>query len=534
MTPQRKAKPSGPFSPTSLWGPALHSPHSPPSRAFHPSTAGLADSAGTHAFPGDAHTAATPPPPPPQTPPPPPAYDQPASMPWLHDPHLHSSLEIPPRLPAIASLPCLPDIPIPAAAAAHSHHTSLTSPQAGPHHCSQVLAGCLTAQDPPAAPVQLRPLAGGTAVLTRGGNGRADDSVAITHGHRQTWDCTHGPLYSFRALCQSQQQRQLQRQQQQQQLLIACHRRLHRSAQVDSRGASLSEVQQKVQRSPAVQVAQHSSTSSLSSQQPSLSHVTRVEACTRPRSSSASQPYASASLAHLDGLSPQRARSSSLHELVLYCNPQQPFLASSLGPQRPQRFLPCSSLPTKPALLFTLPPPGPQDCRPLCAQTSSSEAQLSPHRQPPFRHPQMSPAAVASPLIFQDDSCFTYFPTQDATQSASSCTQPQIPESPSASRAPSLLLPWQTHKVCPCESPLSGATVWSPDAVDPDNSTRAFTWSLDPSLDPRPGVQDGRTWQKGHMGDPCGEQMDPHEQSTLEWMASDLLSSGGQDILFHL
>ncbi|KAL3138821.1 hypothetical protein ABBQ32_005656 [Trebouxia sp. C0010 RCD-2024] len=518
QTPQRKAKSLGPFYPTSLWPPALLSPHNLPSRALNPSTAGSAGSAGTHAFPGDTHAAA----PPRLPPPPPPAYDHPASMPWLDDPHLRSSLEIPPGLPALASLPCLPDTPIPTAAHPH-HRPSLTSPQTNPH-CSQVVADGFTAQDPLAALVQLRPLAGGMVVPTPGGNGRADDSVAITRGHRQTWDCTQGPLHSFRALCQTQQQRQLQRQQQQQQLLVACHRRMHRSAQVDSSGASLFDVQQKLQRSPAVQVAKHSSMTSLSSQQPSLSHVTHMEACIGPCSSSASQPYSPASLAHLDGPSPQPARSSSLHELLLYCDSQQPLLASALGPQHPPRFLQSSSSLTKPALLFTLPPPGPQDCALLCTHTSSSESQLSPPQQPSFRNPQKFPSPVTSPLVFQDDSCFTFFPTQEATQSASLCTQPQIPQSPSASRAASLLSPWRTPEVsAPHGSPLSGATLWSPDAVAPDNSIKAGTWRRDPRL----GVQDGRTWQKG-------EQMDPHEQSTMEWMAFDLLSSGGQDTSFHL
>lgn len=193
-----------------------------------------------------------------------------------------------------------------------------------------------------------------------------------------------------------------------------------------------------------------------------------------------------------------------------------------MRPQQPHRPLRCSSSPTVPAPLSTLPPPGPQQSSPVCAHTSSSEFQLSPLQQPPFCYPQTSTPASVPVSPSQAVSCFSFFPSQQATQSASSCTQSQIPQTPSVSRAPSFPKPWQTHQGRPNQQgvspPLSVATV--PDS----NSIRACSSRLYPKL----GFQHGRTWQKGHMGDPCAGELEPDEQSTLEWMASDLVFAGVQ------
>lgn len=275
-TPRRKLQASGPFCPGTLWPPALVTPHSPASEALNHSiacAAGTAGSAGTHSLAGDACAA-------------PllrPASSQQASTSWLLDPRLPLAPDIAQALPA--SLP-------PLSKPSPSPHLACTSAQTRSLY-SQFLAEGFSTQDPQAASVQLPPVCGGATPPSRGGpDSRCDDSVAITHSHRQTWDWTHGPLYSFRALRQTQEQRQQQRRQQQEQLLIVCHRRLLKSSRVNSSRTFLSEAQKQWQ-SPVQMLDTRSIMSGLSSQQPSLLHVTGAQACISSRSSSASQPYCS-------------------------------------------------------------------------------------------------------------------------------------------------------------------------------------------------------------------------------------------------
>ena len=48
-------------------------------------------------------------------------------------------------------------------------------------------------------------------------------------------------------------------------------------------------------------------------------------------------------------------------------------------------------------------------------------------------------------------------------------------------------------------------------------------------------VGDGKSQQQAPMGGPCSAELDLQElqRSTLDWMASELVSAGSSDVLFH-
>ena len=207
--------------------------------------------------------------------------------------------------------------------------TQFTTPQTAPQYNEFLLEGP-SRNGPPAGPVWLHtvpPVEAPARASTLGAGSGSDDSVTITPGHRQTWDWSHGPLYSFRDLCRAPIQ-----QHQQQQLLIAAQRgSCTSSSQMGSR-AFVFETQRTWQNPLPLPLPDCSNKSFVSGQQPSISDIA---AGISHNSSSASRP-SSASTAY------SSEQFSLQHELL-------PFCSSSCG-QQPhfQRFFQRSSSPTLP------------------------------------------------------------------------------------------------------------------------------------------------------------------------------------------
>lgn len=450
----------------------------------------------------------------------------PASMQQLRDPRLKPEAEVLQGSPA-----CFPrgsDPPRPA-----THRRPHSPPQTVPQHCQVWPSG----RGPPAG-LRTVPLATApSGASSFGAESRLDDSVPITPDHRQTWDGSHGPLDGFRALCQAHMLEQRQ------QLLIAARRcNMPVTSPHPGNRAGVFEPQRNRQnhllRSP---LPERSSKHQLSSQSLPHSFAGRNSIHHSP------SPSKFTSSASRFSSPPQAYPSELWHELL---HPSSSSSSSSSA-QQPYH-LQCPPSPASPVLLpSSLPHPGlslamsgelrnPQ----LAAHTSSSANRLSRAQQPPFGYPSAPPSA---PPACRDASLHSSSAFQQAVQSASSLFHRQVPRNTSSvSRAPSTPLSWQTNSSFDFPVvqglPKPGASVWSPDAVVPDNTC---TWSPDPRLrvgdpmlmvgDPRLMVGDyGQAGQKGLVGDPSAAELALQElqHSTLEWMASELVQAGSSDAMF--
>ena len=443
----------------SQWVDATVIPHSLPFQSLNHSTAG---SAGSHALAGDAVQCS--------------ASGLPASLQQLRDPRPKANVEV-----LEGASACFPDQP-----PASTHAMPLTPPQTVPQ-CNQFLLEGSSQKRPPAGPAGLHlvPLVKAPARASIVGAGfTGDDSVTITPSHRQTWDWSHGPLYSFRALCRAPIQ---QHQHQQQQVSTAAQHGSYTPSSDTGSRASVSETHRTWQNYLPLPLPDCSQKRYLSRQQPSISDIAAGishHSSLAPRPTSASAAYSSEQF-------------SLHHELLPFC--------SSSSAQQPQcqRFFQCSSSPTLPVLL-------------PCS----------------LSHPSVSPSASVSLPAVPDTSPSSSSAVQHAVQAASVFTQRQMTRSPSDSRALSSPLPWQTNMSFDfpivCGLPKLGPTVWSSGAVVPNKTCR-----LGP--DPRFMVADDKTRQQGHIGDPSGAELDLQElqRSTLSWMASELMPAGSYDAFFY-
>ena len=496
QTPKLMGKGPTLVCPASQWLDASVVPHSLPDQTLSLSAACSAGPVGSRALAGDALLSSVP--------------ELPASMQQLRDPRLKVDAENPQG--ASARLHWASD-----QLHASTQGRPLTPPQTVPQHNQFWLEGPC-GNGPPAGPLGLR-----TVPLIRAPAGApslqpglgSDDGVAITPRHRQTWDWSHGPLYSFRALCRAPIQ-----QHQQQQLLIAAQRGLHTSSAHMS-CASDNQMNWQNYLPLPLPLPDCSKKSYLSSQQSSLPAIGH-------RSSSACRP-SSAPPAYSNELF------SLHHELLPFCSS-----SSAQQPHQPQRLAQCSSSPTSPVLLpSSSPHPGPLQLPQLVTGTSSSAIQLSPTKQHAFGYPSATSPAAPSALMslpaYHDASLFSSSAFQHTVRPAPSLIQHQTTPSPSASRALCTPLPWQTNTSFDfpvvCGSPSAGSvsrplgdSEWSPDAVVPRNTCK---WSPDPRL----MVGDGKTQQKAHTGAPWDAEVDLQElhRSTMDWMASELVSAGSHD-----
>ena len=433
-------------------------------------------------------------------------------MQQLRDPRLKVDAEVTQGTPAC--FPWASDQP-----QAPTHCRPLTPPQTVPQYNQFRLEGP-SGHGHPAKPAGLHtvPLAKASArACSFGADFGSDDSVAITPGHRQTWDWSHGPLYNFRALCRAPIH-------QQQQLLIAAQRGSYTSSSHMGSRACVSDTQRKWQNHLPLPLPACSKRSYLSSEQPSLldtaAGIDHASSSTH-RPSSAPPAYSSELF-------------SMHHELLPYCSS-----SPAQQPHHPQRFFQYSSSPMLPVLLpSSSVHPGLPQLPQSAARTSSSAVQLLPTKQHPLNYTSAPPSAPFSLPAYHDASLFASSLFQHTVQPANSFTQRQMTHSPSVPQALSSPLPWQTNTsfdfpvVSESPHPISASGLhpkWSPDAVVPNNTCR---WNPDPRL----MVGDGKTQQKAHMGNPRGTELDLQElhQSALDWMASDMVSAGSYDAVFHV
>ena len=442
----------------SQWVDATVTADSLPFQSLNHSTA---SSAGSHALAWDAVQCSMP--------------DLPASMQQLRDSCSQVDVEV-----AQGASACFPDQP-----QASTHCRPLTPPQTV-YQYNQLLLEGPCRKRPAAGPVGLHtvPLVKAPARASILGAGfMPDDSVTITPGRRQTWDWSHGPLYSFRVLCRAPIQ-----QHQQHQLSIAAQCGSYTSSPHLGSRASVFETQRTWQNHLPLPLPEKSY---LSCPQPRIADFAAVIS---HHSSSASRP-SSASPAY------SSEQCSLHHELLPFC--------SSSSAQQPhfQRLFQFSPSPTLPVLL-------PCSLGYPAASPSASSA-----------------ASVSLPAV-PDASPFSSSADQHAVQAASMSTRRQMFHSPPASRAVSSPLQWQTNTSFDLPfvygSPRLGPTVWSPDAAVPNNTCG---WGAHP----RVMVGDGKTRQQAHLGDPCGAELDLQElqQSTLNWMASELVPACSYDASFH-
>ena len=268
-------------------------PHSLPFQILTHSTTSSAGSARSYALAGDAVQCSAP--------------DLPAGMQKLRDPRRNVDVELPQSASA-----CFPDPP-----QASTHCRPLTPPQTAPQYSQFLLKGP-SMNCPPAGPVGLHVVPSVNAparASTLQAGFRSDYTVTITPGHRQAWDWSHGPLYSFRAVCRAAiQQRQ---------------------------GLPLPSCSKK---------------SSPSSQQPSIPDIT---AGFSHHSSSASRPSSSPPAY-------PSVQFSFQHELLPLCS------SSSAQQSHSQRFFRCSPSPTLPVLL-----PSSLSASPSASLPASPSASLS-------------------------------------------------------------------------------------------------------------------------------------------------------------
>lgn len=365
----------------SQWIHPTVTPHSLPFQILTHSAASSAGSARSYALAGDAVQCSAP--------------DLPAGIQKLRDPRRNVDVKAPQSVSA-----CFPD-PLQAS----TRCRPLSPPQTAPQYSQFLLKGP-SKNGPPAGPVGLHvmpPVNAPARASTFQAGSRSDDTVTITPVHRQAWDWSHGPLYTFRAICRAASQ-----QHQQQQLLIAAQRVSYTSCHMGSR-ALAAETLEIWQNQLPLPLPNCSKKSYLSSQQPSISDIA---AGFSPHSSSASRPSSAPPAYPSEQFALQ-------HELLPLCS------SSSAQQPHSQRFFQCSPSPTLPVLL-----PSSLSASPSASLPASPSASLS--------------TSVSLPAI-PDTSPFSSSAVKRAVQADSTYTQCQMTHSSSASQALGSLLPWQTN-----------------------------------------------------------------------------------------